>query len=141
MTKQVRTRVAMAALMTALTAGLLAGCADMQKDVSRDLTAGMTPPPQAAPQPGAVAALDRLSPSACNQSLARSLAGERIPIDNVRDLVYGVNRDDARGQIQNYNAWVYLKNQPGAVVVQMDANCTPQQVYTRDGATLPNRPG
>ncbi|MBP2291563.1 hypothetical protein [Azospirillum rugosum] len=119
------------AASAALTAAFLAGCAD--------LTAGLTPPAQATPEPGAVASLDRLSPGVCNPVLARSLAGARIPIDDVRDVVYGLYRDDRRGKIVGYDAWVYLKDQPGSVIVQMDEYCTLRQIYTRDGAKLPNR--
>lgn len=123
------TRVTVPTLVTAL---LLAGCAD--------LTEGMTPPRQAAPAPGAVASLDRMSPSVCNPELARALAGARIPVENIRELTYGIERDEPRGKIIRYNAWVYPKNQPGVIVVQMDGDCNLQQIYPRDGATLPSQP-
>lgn len=134
-TETVRAMVGTATVGTVMlggAAGLLAGCAD--------LTAGLTPPPQATPEPGALASLDRLSPGVCNPVVASSLAGARIPIADVRALTYGLYRDQRRGKIVGYDAWVSLKDQPGSVVVQMDEDCTPRQVYTRDGARLPDRP-
>jgi hypothetical protein len=110
---------------------LLAGCAE--------LSAGLHPPTQATPEPGAVANLDRLSPGLCNPVVASSLAGARIPIADVRDLTYGLYRDNKRGKIVGYDAWVSLKDQPGSVIVQMDEFCTPRQIYPRGGARLPDR--
>ncbi|WP_247883104.1 hypothetical protein [Azospirillum brasilense] len=98
--------------------------------------AGLSPPPQAAPEPGAVSALDRLSPSRCNEAVASSLAGVRIPVSDVRYLAYGLYRN-IPGDIVGYDAWVGLNSQPGAVVVQLDEVCTPRQIYAREGARLP----
>lgn len=114
---------------------LLASCSGI------DLGAGLTSPPQAAPEPGAVAALDRLSVGRCNEEVASSLAGAGIPIADVRGLTYGLHRDFDRGNIVGYDAWVALANQPGAVIVQLDEYCTPRQIYARDGARLPARIG
>ena len=99
--------------------------------------AGLSPPPQAAPEPGAVSALDRLSPSRCNGAVASSLAGVRIPVSDVRYLAYGLYRN-IPGDIVGYDAWVGLNSQPGAVVVQLDEVCTPRQIYAREGARLPD---
>lgn len=100
--------------------------------------ANLSPPPQAAPEPGAVSALDQLSSNACNEVVASSLAGARIPASEVRYLTYGLYRDINRGEIVGYDAWVGMNSQPGAVVVQLDALCTPQQIYARGGAQLPS---
>ncbi|QCO13975.1 hypothetical protein D3869_01295 [Azospirillum brasilense] len=99
--------------------------------------ANLSPPPQAAPEPGAVSALDRFSSNPCNEVVASSLAGARIPVSDVRYLSYGLYRDIRRGEIVGYDAWMGLNSQPGAVVVQLDAVCTPQQIYARGGAQLP----
>lgn len=98
--------------------------------------AGLHPSPRGTPEPGAVETLDRLSPSPCNAAVASMLAGARIPISNVRGLVYGVywGVEDIVG----YDAWVSLKDQPGAVVVHVDDECQPGQVYARGGAKLPD---
>ena len=102
--------------------------------------AGFRPPPQAAPEPGAVSALDRLSPHRCNAVVASSLAGARIPVSDIRYLAYGLYRDLRRGEIVGYDAWMGLKSQPGAVVVQVDEYCGLRQVYARRGAQLPSAP-
>ncbi|WP_247877316.1 hypothetical protein [Azospirillum brasilense] len=99
--------------------------------------AGLSPPPQAAPEPGAVSALDRLSPNRCNGAVASSLAGVRIPVSDVRYLAYGLYRN-IPGDIVGYDAWVGLNSQPGAVVVQLDEYCAPRQIYAREGARLPD---
>ncbi|WP_349618860.1 hypothetical protein [Azospirillum argentinense] len=99
--------------------------------------AGLSPPPQAAPEPGAVSALDRLSPNPCNGVVASSLAGVRIPVSDVRYLAYGLYRN-IPGDIVGYDAWVGLNSQPGAVVVQLDEYCAPRQIYAREGARLPD---
>lgn len=99
--------------------------------------AGLSPPPQAAPEPGAVSALDRLSANPCNGAVASSLAGVRIPVSDVRYLAYGLYRN-IPGDIVGYDAWVGLNSQPGAVVVQLDEYCAPRQIYAREGARLPN---
>lgn len=98
---------------------------------------GLSPPPQAAPEPGAVDTLDRLSPSPCNEAVASSLAGVRIPMSDVRYLAYGLYRN-IPGDIVGYDAWVGLNSQPGAVVVQLDEFCAPRQIYAREGARLPS---
>ncbi|TWA87470.1 hypothetical protein FBZ83_101332 [Azospirillum brasilense] len=100
--------------------------------------ANLSPPPQAAPEPGAVSALNRLSSNSCNPVVASSLAGVRIPVSEVRYLAYGLYRDIRRGEIVGYDAWMGLNSQPGAVVVQLDALCAPQQIYARGGARLPD---
>ncbi|WP_237904281.1 hypothetical protein [Azospirillum brasilense] len=99
--------------------------------------AGLSPPPQAAAEPGAVSALDRLSPNRCNEAVASSLAGVRIPVSDVRYLAYGLYRN-IPGDIVGYDAWVGLNSQPGAVVVQLDEYCAPRQIYAREGARLPD---
>ncbi|MBK4719240.1 hypothetical protein JJL56_10195 [Azospirillum sp. YIM DDC1] len=99
--------------------------------------AGLSPPPQAAPEPGAVSALDRLSPNRCNGAVASSLAGVRIPVSDIRYLAYGLYRN-IPGDIVGYDAWVGLNSQPGAVVVQLDEYCAPRQIYAREGARLPD---
>ncbi|TWA90726.1 hypothetical protein FBY14_104230 [Azospirillum brasilense] len=99
--------------------------------------AGLSPPPQAAPESGAVSALDRLSPNRCNGAVASSLAGVRIPVSDVRYLAYGLYRN-IPGDIVGYDAWVGLNSQPGAVVVQLDEYCAPRQIYAREGARLPD---
>lgn len=99
--------------------------------------AGLSPPPQAMPEPGAVSALDRLSPNPCNEVVASSLAGVRIPASDVRYLSYGLYRN-IPGDIVGYDAWVGLNSQPGAVVVQLDEYCAPRQIYARGGARLPS---
>ncbi|OYD80926.1 hypothetical protein CHT98_28415 (plasmid) [Azospirillum brasilense] len=102
--------------------------------------ANLSPPPQAAPEPGAVSALDQLSSNACNEVVASSLAGARIPVSDVRYLTYGLYRDINRGEIVGYDAWMGMNSQPGAVVVQLDEYCEPQQIYARGGARLPSAP-
>lgn len=101
--------------------------------------AGLHPIRLAQPEPGAVAALDRLSPHACNGAVAAALAGARIPMSQVDGVVYGVVQ--GLEDIVGYNAWVSLRGQPGAVVVDMDAGCRPSQIYARGGARLPNEAG
>lgn len=97
--------------------------------------AGLHPSPRGTPEPGAVETLDRLSPHPCNAVVASMLAGARVPISNVRGLVYGVHWGVE--EIVGYDAWVALKDQPGAVVVPVDRECLPGQVYARGGAKLP----
>ncbi|MBB3264068.1 hypothetical protein FHW79_001683 [Azospirillum sp. OGB3] len=102
--------------------------------------ANLNPPPQAAPEPGAVSTLDRLASNPCNEMVASSLAGVQIPVSDVRYLTYGLYRDIRRGEIVGYDAWMGLNSQPGAVVVQLDSLCAPQQIYARGGARLPSAP-
>ncbi len=108
---------------------LLTACAEM--------ATGIDQPRQAPPEPGAVATLDRLSASPCNPQVASSLAGARIPMADVQGLTYGLYRDARRGDVVGYDAWVKLRDQPGAIVVQLNADCSPRQMYARDGAHMP----
>ena len=98
---------------------------------------GLQAPATANPEPGAVAALDRLASNRCNPVVAQALAGARVPIAQVDGLVYGLYRDINRDKIVMYDAWVSLKDQPGAIVVQVDEDCSLKQVYARGGARLP----
>ncbi|WP_211109109.1 hypothetical protein [Azospirillum tabaci] len=98
---------------------------------------GLSPPPQAAPEPGALSVLDRMSPNRCNATVASSLAGVGIPVSDVRYLAYGLYRN-IPGDIVGYDAWMGLNSQPGAVVVQLDEYCAPRQIYAREGARLPS---
>jgi len=111
-----------ACLLAALLAG---GCA------------GLQPVRMAAPDPGAVAALNRFMPSECNGTLASVLAGARIPVSQVSGLTYGVVYGELTDAIIRHEAWVSLTGQPGAAVVVMDRYCQPTQIYTRGGARLP----
>ncbi len=99
--------------------------------------AGLQPVRLAMPEPGAVEALNRLSPAGCNGTVASALAGAGIPISDVRSLVYGLTY--GYEYVVRYDAWVSLKGQPGAVVVTMDESCQPIQIYARGGARLPER--
>ncbi len=101
--------------------------------------AGLHPIRLAQPEPGAVAALDRLSPHPCNGAVAAALAGARIPTSQVDGVVYGVVQ--GLEDIVGYGAWLSLRDQSGAVVVDMDAGCRPSQIYARGGARLPNEAG
>lgn len=98
--------------------------------------AGLHPIRLSAPEPGMVATLDRYSASPCNEAVAAALAGARVPASQVDGLVYGLYR--GLEDIVGYDAWVSLKNQPGSVVVHLDASCTPTQIYGRGGARLPD---
>jgi len=97
--------------------------------------AGLQPSPRGTPEPGAVAALDRFNANACNEAVASMLAGARVPVSQVRGLIYAVNWGVE--EIVGYEAWVSLKDQPGAIVVRLDRECQPGQVDARGGARLP----
>jgi hypothetical protein len=116
-----------------LPAILLAACASMET--------GLELPRQAPPEPGAVDTLNRMASNDCNPQLTSSLAGARIPIADVRGLSYGLYRDARRGDIVGYDAWVALRDQPGAIIVQLNADCSPRQIYARDGARMPQPQG
>lgn len=105
--------------------GLTGGCA------------GLHPIRLAAPDPAMVAVLDGLSAGPCNGPVASALAGAGIPASQVDGLVYGLYR--GLEDIIGYDAWVRLKNQPGSIVVRLDAECRPTQIYARGGARLPDR--
>lgn len=96
--------------------------------------AGLRPVATAAPEPGAVAALDRLSPGDCNEEVAAALAGSGIPVSRVESLTYGLYRDDRTGNISAYDAWLKMRDQPGSVVLKLDRFCRPVQFYNRGGA-------
>ncbi|MDQ2104058.1 hypothetical protein [Azospirillum isscasi] len=98
---------------------------------------GFQPVRLATAEPGAVAALNRLSPAGCNGTVAAALAGAGIPLSDVRGLVYGLTYGFE--YVVRYDAWVALNSQPGAVVVTMDEFCQPIQIYARGGARLPER--
>lgn len=99
--------------------------------------AGLRPPPTASAEPGAEAALSRMVDNPCTPVLAQALAGARVPIAQVDGLTYGTYINLATGNITMYDAWVSLKGQPGALIVQMDDTCYLRQVYSRGGAKLP----
>ncbi|AWK89239.1 hypothetical protein DEW08_21385 (plasmid) [Azospirillum thermophilum] len=101
--------------------------------------AGLTPVSTAAPDPATVALLERSAPNDCNPSVASVLAGAGIPAAAIRDVTYGLYRDEFSDRIVRYDAWVYLTDQPGAIVVAVDRDCRPIQIYARDGARMPNR--
>jgi hypothetical protein len=97
----------------------------------------IAPPPVATPDPAVLAALDRNASNSCNPSVASVLTGARIPASDIRGLSYGIYRDEFRDIIVRWDAWVYLNSQPGAVVVTVDEDCRPIQIYARGGAKLP----
>lgn len=117
-----------AAALTGLLAmvGALSGCASV------------APTPMAPPPAGAVAQLDRLNAGPCNRVVASALAGSGIAMADVRDLTYGLYRDIKRDRITGYDAWITLRDQPGNIVVSLDALCRPIQIYARGGAHLPS---
>ncbi|WP_082109044.1 hypothetical protein [Azospirillum thiophilum] len=100
---------------------------------------GIAPPPMAPPDPATLATLDRFVSNDCNPVAASALTGIGIPASDIRGANYGIYRDEFRDIIVRWDAWVYLHSQPGAVVVTMDEDCRPIQIYAREGATLPGR--
>jgi len=105
-------------------AGILAGCA------------GLTPPRTATPDSGTVTTLNGMVRGACNQSVASVLAGENIPISAFRGATYNEIRGGPSASVSQYEAWLYLRNQQGVIVVDMDNVCRPMQIYARGGADL-----
>lgn len=99
--------------------------------------AGFGPPPMARPAPAALSALERASPNPCNPAVASVLAGSNVPASNIRGVAYGFYRDGFSGDIFRYDAFVGLKDQPGSIVVTVDEDCRPIQIYAREGARLP----
>lgn len=97
----------------------------------------IAPPPVATPDPAVLAVLERNAANSCNPSVASVLTEARIPASDIRGLSYGIYRDEFRDIIVRWDAWVYLNSQPGAVVVTVDEDCRPIQIYAREGATLP----
>lgn len=97
----------------------------------------ISPPPVAQPDPAVLSTLERYSAGECNPQTAAVLTGMHIPAGDIRGLSYGLYRDEFRDAIVRWDAWVYLKDQPGSLVVTLDEDCRPIQVYARGGATLP----
>ena len=97
----------------------------------------LSPPPVAQPDPAVLSTLERYSSAECNPQTAAVLTGMHVPAGDIRGLSYGLYRDAFRDAIIRWDAWVYLKGQPGAVVVTLDEDCRPIQAYARGGATLP----
>ncbi|PWC31493.1 hypothetical protein TSO352_31375 [Azospirillum sp. TSO35-2] len=105
---------------------LLAGC-------------GAIPTPQVArPDPAVLSALERASSNECNPSVASVLTGSGVQAPQIRSVAYGLYRDEIRDRIVRYDAWIGLTNQPGAIVVTVDDDCRPIQIYARGGARLPD---
>lgn len=99
----------------------------------------LSPPPVAQPDPALLAVIDSNVTNDCNPQTAAVLTGVGLPASNVRGVNYGIYRDEYRGKIVRWDAWVYLKDQPGALVVTLDEDCRPIQVYAREGAKLPGK--
>ncbi|GLR78521.1 hypothetical protein GCM10007856_11930 [Azospirillum oryzae] len=97
----------------------------------------ISPPPVAQPDPAVLSTLERYSAAECNPQTAAVLTGMHVPAGDIRGLSYGLYRDEFRDAIVRWDAWVYLKDQPGALVVTLDEDCRPIQAYARGGATLP----
>ncbi|MGQ9368278.1 hypothetical protein [Azospirillum sp. ST 5-10] len=116
-----------AGVLVALTTTLVAGACS-----------GLQPPARATPDPGATAALNRLAPHRCTGTTASTLAGARIPTARVQSINYVAHLDGYSERVLGYSAWVRLTDQPGFVVVSLDANCAPRQIYTRGGAHVPS---
>ena len=105
-------------------AGILAGCS------------GLTPPRTATPNSETVTALNGMLRGPCNQSVASVLAGENIPISAFRGASYNEIRGGPSASVSQYEAWLYPRDQQGAIVVDMDNVCRPMQIYGRGGADL-----
>ncbi|WP_247894475.1 hypothetical protein [Azospirillum sp. B510] len=97
----------------------------------------ISPPPVAQPDPAVLGALDSNVSNDCNPQTAAVLTGIRLQAGNIRGANYGIYRDPFRDAIIRWDAWIYLKDQPGALVVSLDGDCRPIQVYAREGAKLP----
>ncbi|MBK1838094.1 hypothetical protein JHL17_11775 [Azospirillum sp. YIM B02556] len=97
----------------------------------------ISPPPVAQPDPALLAVLNRHVTNDCNPQTAAVLTGMHLPADNIRGFNYGIYRDEYRDTIVRWDGWVYLKDQPGALVVTLDEDCRPIQIYAREGAKLP----
>ncbi|PWC80213.1 hypothetical protein TSH100_30210 [Azospirillum sp. TSH100] len=99
----------------------------------------LSPPPMAQPDPALLAVINSNVANDCNPQTASVLTGLRLPPGNIRGVNYGIYRDMFRDAIVRWDAWVYLKDQPGALVVTLDEDCRPIQVYAREGAKLPGQ--
>lgn len=99
----------------------------------------LSPPPVAQPDPALLAIINSNVTNDCNPQTAAVLTGIGLPASNVRGVNYGIYRDEYRDKIVRWDAWVYLKDQPGSLVVTLDEDCRPIQVYAREGAKLPGR--
>ncbi|WP_042697740.1 hypothetical protein [Azospirillum sp. B506] len=119
-------KFAMAAAAGALTL-LVSACAST-----------LSPPPVAQPDPAVLAVINSNVTNDCNPQTAAVLTGLRLPAGNIRGVNYGIYRDEYRDKIVRWDAWVYLKDQPGSLVVTLDEDCRPLQVYAREGAKLPD---
>ncbi|WP_372394753.1 hypothetical protein ABMY26_01750 [Azospirillum sp. HJ39] len=97
----------------------------------------IAPPPVAPPDPVLLGTLERYTVNDCNPQTAAVLTALRLPASDVRGFNYGIYRDEFRDIIVRWDAWVYLNSQPGALVVTLDEDCRPIQVYAREGARLP----
>lgn len=98
---------------------------------------GIAPPPTAQADPAIVSALDRFNENACNPVVASVLTGTGIPAQEIRAVTYGFQRSLIGDRITGWDAWVGLTDQPGSIVVAMDGDCRPRQIYAREGARLP----
>lgn len=97
----------------------------------------LSPPPVAQPDPALLSIINSNVTNDCNPQTAAVLTGVGLPASNVRGVNYGIYRDEYRDKIVRWDAWVYLKDQPGSLVVTLDEDCRPIQIYAREGARLP----
>lgn len=117
--------------------GLAARVAGLALAVGLAACQGIAPPPAGRADPATLSALDRFNSNSCNPAVASVLAGTGVPAQQIRGLTYGIYRSVTGDQITGWDAWVGLTDQPGAIVVSMDGDCRPRQIYAREGARLP----
>lgn len=96
----------------------------------------IAPPRTATADPAVVSTLNGLVRGPCNQAVASVMAGEGIPISEIRAAIYSEIRGGPSSSVSQYDVWLYPRDQDGAVIVNLDNTCRPMQIYARGGANL-----
>ena len=76
-------------------------------------------------------------PQACHNAVSAQL--ERLKVDPAGVAAVNVIpqiQNPEFGSIVGYNAWVSLRDRPGALVIKMSYTCRVRDVYSRGGLTL-----
>lgn len=80
------------------------------------------------------------TPGACSAAIDKKIADLSIArgdIDRIAISPRYSNQDDETNRLLGIDAWVYLKSCAGALVIDMERDCSLRQVYTRGRCTLP----
>lgn len=70
-----------------------------------------------------LAAVQKLAPHKCSASTAAVLDELGVPADQIQSITYDRRTTGTRSNLQGYDAWVRVSDQPGDMVLRQNRSC------------------